>query len=366
MRRTDLLALALSSATLLTGGLLAGCGVQTSPVPLQALIRVDNLGLSDGLSATEIVGGLNNPAGVAFSPDGELTVCTAGPGRDNGNGRVLVVRDGEAVDHITGFATEYWKVGADGAPDRFKLGPLNAAWLEDGRLVVSNGGLTDGSDNLLFFDGPGTAADGTATNGIAPTSDDAMDKGEGNLTGFSQSVGGSRLFVCGQGADAKSWLLSCDVEDLTLTTFASADEHGIATNSPMQALAQADGSVLVLYSGAGGTEDGLIVRWSAEGTPVDQWTLPGISDPMGMATIPGSDALAVVDNNWNLTEVRDGTLARVLLPAGGGDASVRVLATALKGPTACTFGPDGQLYIAQLGPKFDEGQGNVVAIDGIE
>ena len=38
------------------------------------------------------------------------------------------------------------------------------------------------------------------------------------------------------------------------------------------------GSVLVLYSGAGGTEDGLVVRWSAEGTPVEQWTLPGIVD----------------------------------------------------------------------------------------
>ena len=313
-----------------------------------------------------VLDGLNNPSGVAFSGDGRLTVCDAGPGREHGNGRVVTsgIDGKDRRDHLTGFPTEYWKVGGEGEPDRFKLGPLSAVWLADGRLVVSNSGLADGVDHLVVYDGAGDADSGTASNPVPPTSDDPKDMGEGNFTGLSVGADGT-VYVAGQGADAKTWVLRFDPDSAELAGLAAADEYGIEINSPMATMPDGE-TLLVLYSGAGGVEDGTIVRWNLEsGEPVEQWSLPGLFDPMGFARMPGSSDLAVVDNNWNLREVNDGRLARVSLPAGGGEATVEVLLDDLQGPTACTFGPDGRLYVSLLGAVFDADRGSVIAVSGL-
>ncbi len=320
-----------------------------------------------GVTQEAVLDGLNNPACVTFSPGGKLTVCTAGPGKENGNGRVVVWSDGKTEDYVTGMATEYWKPGKDGEPDRFKLGPVGAVWVNDSLLAVSNGGLKDSKDNVLLFNGPGAASTGKASNGLDPTSEDSKDLGEGNLVGFSTAPGSDTVYVCGQGADAKSWLLQLDPSTAKLTTLASADDNGIATNSPMMSLPWGDDAVLVLYSGAGGKDDGLLVKWNVKtAKPVQQWTLPGLFDPMGMDRIPGSDDLVVVDNNWDLKSVKSGRVARVGLTADGGAAEISMIDADLKGPVSCAFGPDGRLYVATLGPAFDEGKGSVVAISGIK
>lgn len=303
-----------------------------------------DLGFGPGLSVEVVADQLQNPSWVSFSAKGVLTVC------DSGHGRVVQVVDGEVRDYLTDFTTEYWKVDADAGTQRFQLGPLSAAWMGD-TLVVSDAGRKDGEEVLRFFNGPGKASDGRVGQPFAT---------EGNLTGLY--VDGERIYVAGQGSDEKSWVLVADAEG-TLSGFASADEHGIAINSPMQTWATENG-VLCLYSGAGGVEDGLMVEWSAEGAPQRQWTLPGLADPMGFA--PLSDgSFAVVDNNWALTEVQPGRLARVRLPEASGPAEVEVIADALQGPVHCAMGPDGRLYIAQLGERFDAELGQVLAVSGL-
>ncbi|MEZ6197591.1 MAG: hypothetical protein R3F20_18000 [Planctomycetota bacterium] len=313
---------------------------------------------AEGPQAEIVVDGLMNPSGVTFDAKGRLTVC------DSGHGRVLVVENGKPKDWLTGFDTEYWKIDAKTGDERFKLGPLNAIWMPNGQLVVSDSGKKDGEDRLGVFDGSGAADQGKYTNGVASTTGAEGDLGEGNPTGFALGKGGV-VWACGQGTDAKTWILRCDVDRRTLEPWASSDDEGIAINSPMQILAEDDQHLLVLYSGAGGKDDGLIARWNiASRKPVKTWTLPGLTDPMGMAFFPGSKALAVVDNNWALTEVKSGRLARVTL--GDGEAAdVKVLATKLRGPVACCFGPDERLYVAQLGAKFDSTEGSVIAISGL-
>lgn len=335
---------------------LAACG-QDKQDPKGGGAPVADLGLVEGFSATLVKDGLQNPSGVSFSPSGELTIC------DSGHGKVLVRRGDEFVEHITGFPTEYWKVGKDGAPNRFILGCLNAVWINAETLAVSNSGLADSKDHILFCTGKGSAADGKATNGIPPTSDDKADKGEGNPTGLCVSMDGKSIYMAGQGADAKSWILRADIEGKKLEPFLSADDNGISTNSPMQCIQWDEKNLLVLYSGKGGAEDGLLVRWDLETKkPTAQWKLDGLVDPMGMARVGKSNVLAVVDNNWSLTSVQNGKLARVTLD--GDKAKVEVLATKLKGPVSCAFGPDGALYVAQLGPEFDKKKGSVLAITG--
>jgi glucose/arabinose dehydrogenase len=314
-----------------------------------------------GYSARVALSGLSNPSSVSFSPKGVLTVC------DSANGQVLLVKDGKAEKYITGFTTEYWKVDAEKGTKAFKLGPLSSVWVNDTTLAVTNAGLGDGAETVVFFDGPGTVADGKATNAVGPTSDDPKDKGEGNLTGLSISEDGSTIYVGGQGADAKSWVLSVDVATKKLAGLASADAAGIETNSPMATMPWNEGTILALYSGAGGKDDGLIVEWNTtSGEVVKKWSLPGLTDPMGFARVPDSKTLVVVDNNWSLTEVKAGRLARVSFPKDSDEARVRVISEGLRGPVSCAFGPDGDLYIAQLGTEFDSDKGQIIAVSGIK
>lgn len=320
-----------------------------------------DLGLKGNLKARVVLSGLSNPSSVAFSPAGHLTVC------DSANGNVLLVKNGKAEKYITGFVTEYWKVDAETGSKSFKLGPLSAVWVDDTTLAVTNAGLGDGEETVVFFSGPGTVADGKATNSVGPTSDDPKDKGEGNLTGLSLSEDKSTIYVAGQGSDAKSWVLAVDVATKKLSGLASADEAGIEINSPMATMPWNKNSILALYSGAGGKDDGLIVQWNSKtGKVIKQWTLPGLTDPMGFARVPESRSLVVVDNNWDLKTVKPGRLARVNLPMDSGEAKVRVLSENLLGPVACEFGPDGDLYIAQLGSEFDSDKGQILAVSGIK
>lgn len=318
-----------------------------------------DIGAGKGLRAEVVMDGLTNPSFVSFAPDGALTVC------DTGNGRVVVLRDGEEIEWVSGMTTEYWKVDKATGAKRYRLGPLAAVWVGD-TLAVTDAGLADGFETIRFYDAPGGPADGVATNSVPATTFDAADAGEGNLCGLSVSPDGGTVYVAGQGYDGMSWTLRCDVATRRLRPFLSADAAGIAVNSPMQTLPWDGDSLLVLYSGAGGTEDGLLVQWSLRtGAPLAQWTLPGLADPMGMARIPGTDELAIVDNRWSLTAVGAGRLGRVGLTAGGGEADVEILADQLEGPVACAFGPDGRLYVTTLGAEFDKGLGQVLAIRGI-
>jgi WD40 repeat protein len=317
-------------------------------------------GLREGYTARKVVVSLSNPSSIDFHPDGHLTVC------DSGYGRVLLVKDGEAEVYAKGFPTQYWKTDAETGTKRFRLGPLSAVWIDGETLAVTNAGLNDGEETVLFLSGGGEIGSAPSTNSIGPTSDDEADKGEGNLCGMSLSKDGKTLYLAGQGSDAKTWTLAVDIDKKKLMPLASADEAGIEINSPMDTMQWDESSLLTLYSGAGGKEDGLLVQWDLKTKkPVHQWTLPGLKDPMGFARIPGSDELVVVDNNWALTEVQPGKLARVSLPAEGEAAEVEVLGDQLLGPVSCKFGPDGELYIAQLGEEFDKDKGEVIAVKGI-
>lgn len=303
-----------------------------------------------------VLQGLQNPSSVSFSPAGDLTVCDA-------RGKVVMLQDNKAVNYVTGFDTEYWKKD-DTGKQWYGVGPLSAIWVGE-TLVVTDAGKGDGEETLLMFDGPGKAADGTPTNSVGPTTDDAADKGEGNLTGLSATKNGKRVFVCGQGFDGKSWVLVAQTETKKLKPFLSADDNGIETNSPMQTVIGPGNTIYVLYSGKGGQEDSLIVHWDLKSKkPAAQWKLPGVVNAMGLAHIEGT-RFAVVENNWALTEVNQG---RVLTVELGEDGAVEVDDTGVKlsGPVSCTFGPDDRLYVSQLGPKFDEPVGTVVAISGIK
>ncbi|MCA8916806.1 MAG: hypothetical protein KDB90_15540 [Planctomycetes bacterium] len=317
---------------------------------------------TDGYNATIVAEGLNNPSSVCFRPgDGALTIC------DSGNGRVVVIEDGRQLPIIEGMTTEYWKTLEDGTK-AFKVGPLSAAWLSSQQLAVTDAGEPDGKETIATWhissEGAAKSNVKQRSNAIGPTTKDLKDLGEGNLSGMCLMPDGNTYYVCGQGSDAKSWVLRGNLATGHLETAFSADDNGIAINSPMQCI-DWRGNLLVVYSGAGGKDDGLIVEWDLEtGKPANQWSIPGIVDPMGIAKVPGSsNRFAVTDNNWLLTGVNAGSVSLVTLEDSQ-EARIERVAKGVFGPVNCAFGPDGRLYVACLGKTYDGNEGMVIAING--
>jgi hypothetical protein len=321
-------------------------------------LRTFDIGLRGELKAHLVAEGLCNPTHVSFNPNGgALTIC------DSGNGRILVI-DRQTTVLREGFATEYWKK-ISVTENFFKIGPLFALWVDAEKLAIGDGGLADGKESVFFFkEGAGRGS----TNALAPTSDPprATDPGEGNFVGPVLAPDGNTIYAASHGDDEKSWIVAIDVKARTLRPLFSSDESGIKVNAPMQCLLVRD-NLLVLYSGAGGVEDGLVVEYDLKTfKPVDQWKLPGIVDPMSIAPIPGKvDEYIVTDNNWDLRSVKSGKLARVKLSPRLG-AEVEVIADQLKGPVYCAFGLDRRLYVTCLGEMYDQDKGMVLAISGIK
>lgn len=319
-----------------------------------------HIGLKQGYKADVISQGLMNPSHISFQPGtGRPAVC------DTGNGRVLLLRKG-GWEAIADFKTEYWKKLGDGR-NLYQVGPMATAWLNDSTLLVTDSGNADGHETILWFE-IGTQRQDTTfkrlpkqSNNLAPVADEPGDMGEGNLTGLCFSDDGKTLYVCCHGNDNRTWIARMDVATAKLERYLSADDHGIAVNSPMQARMY-KGNLLVLYSGAGGKDDGVLVHWDLKtGKPIRQWELPGLVDPMGFAQIPGADEFVVTANNWELGKVNPGRLARVKL---GDKASIEIIADKVPGPVNCEFGPDGRLWVTCLGEEIDSDKGLVLAISG--
>lgn len=343
--------------------LISACTAKPAREPLAADLEEVDVGLqTQGYRATVVADGLMNPSYVAFRPGSDaLTIC------DTGNGCVVVIDKDGITPIITDMKTEYWK-DVDGKK-MFKLGPLTGAWINENKFAVSNAGVGDGDEQIFTYKISNDGAPGNEiiqrTNSVPPTTDDDIDNGEGNLSGMALLEDDKTFFVAGQGYDGKSWVLRGDIEAGTLEPWLSADDAGIEINSPMQCVAWR-GNLLVIYSGAGGEEDGLAVEWDTESKKVlNQWSL-GIIDPMGIAPVPNSgNEFIVTDNVWALEKVNPGKLYRVRL-LNSGKVEKDLVADNVPGPVHCAFGPDGRLYVACLGWKYDNDQGQVIAIDGLE
>lgn len=341
---------------------LVGCVGRPSTPHVAPDLRASTAKPAEGYTVSIVADGLTNPSSVSFQPGtGNLTIC------DSGKGRVIMIEEGRQKTIVEGMDTEFWKVLPDGTK-AYKVGPLAALWLSPQRLIVTDAGKPDGSEKVLVLhissDGPKSNTLRIETNTVGPTGGGEIDKGEGNLCGLALMPDERTLYVCSHGNDKKTWVLKADLKEGTLEPWLSADDNGVEVNSPMQALPWR-GNLLVLYSGAGGVGDGLLVEWDLKTRkPVNQWALPGISDPMGIAQVPGAeDQFAVTDNNWSLNSVNNGTVNLVTLETG--QVKIKTIVRELPGPVHCAFGRDGRLYVTCLGAEYDKNEGMVVAIGGI-
>ncbi|MCA8969962.1 MAG: hypothetical protein KDC95_09275 [Planctomycetes bacterium] len=317
-----------------------------------------------GVHSTVVASGLCNPLDICFSPAGDLTIC------ESGAGRVLVQKDDgtgtlRLVEWIQGFQIEDWPLVSGSGAKTMKLSCTSASWGGRRLLIVADGGLAPGEDKLRFFWNAGTAESGIESNGIPTTTGQPDDHGESHVTSMALTPDGMRLFAVGVGTNDKTWIRSADIASRSLDPYIASDDHGITADNPVRIAMWDEQDVVVLYAGRPGHDDACLVRWNT-GTqnPVAQWKLKGLVDPTGMARIGKSNRLWIVTSPTSGdTGATKGRLARVTLPEG--DAVVDVVIETLVRPTACAIGPDGALYVSQIGDAYDSDRGSVVKLTGL-
>lgn len=286
----------------------------------------------------EVVGGLNNPCGVALQPDsGVPYIC------DSGNLRIVRVVDGKIEEVVTNFPKDIYGKGP-----KYDVGPLGLTFLNKHTLIVGCGGLPDGEELLRVYKIPGPGepaidAKDMVTSMSLPAEGEV--KGEGNFYGLAVTKYG--VFVTSNGDDTKGWIAKAGIEGDKVGPF----ERSIATkektnvDAPVAITVNKAGQLVVGQMGEVTVpNDGLLTFYSPKDGSMLANFETGLSDITGLAYSPKGQLYAV-DFSWHNTA--EGGLFHVVAEK---DSKVKVSKlTVLDKPTACVFGADGTLYITVIG-----------------
>lgn len=175
---------------------------------------------ADDVKVETVVGGLNNPCGIAMHPKtGEIYVA------DSGAARVCKIKDGKVVPVITEFPIDVYGKGP-----KYDIGPLGLAFLDENHLLVGGGGLKDGEELLRLYklpeDGKTIKASEMVASKNLPAKDDI--KGEGNF--YALAISGDNVYVSSNGDDTKGWLGKATIKDGKIADY----QRGIATKEAIE------------------------------------------------------------------------------------------------------------------------------------
>ncbi|WP_438031825.1 hypothetical protein [Sorangium sp. So ce204] len=256
-----------------------------------------NCALGDGEPATKV--SLYAPSGVAAAPDGSVTIA------DSFHHRVRRVGADGVIETVAG--TGVAGGGGDG-------GPAVAAELEVPR------GLAFGPDGSLYIAEQGgnrvrrVAPDGTiATVAGTGISGDGGDGGPATLATLRQP------FSVAVGLDGS-------------VTIADTGNHRVRRIAPDGVIETVAGTGVAGFGGDGGPAEAALLR-----------------QPRGVALQRDGSVVVVDTDNHRVRRIDvQGTIRTIAgtgVPGTAGDGDLALRAQ-LKGPTAATAGPSGELYIA--------------------
>lgn len=316
-------------------------GISFISLPLIGLTGCGGGGSSGGISGTleTVVEGLNNPTGIAIRGDGTIIVAESGAGR-----LITVAADGSTQPLATDFMV--------GSFFPYDIGPLAVLILEDGTLVVGEGGDIIGRERVSFFTTDGAAL---SEMNLSPVvggnySALALDPVDGAL--YFTSANTNAIFLAAAQQDQGFDQPESFIADTT------ADPIGFS--APSSLTFDADGTLLVGFSGFDGAG---IVRLA----PVSRGATPFIElvyFSTGMVTsltVRPSDG-AVIFSEFNASNVQSGRVAVIAEPG----AEVATLIGNLTGPSAVAFDSAGSLYVATLGDPPNGNAGSVLKLPSTE
>jgi len=302
-----------------------------------------------------VVGGLNNPCGVAVQPEtGHVFVA------DSGGKRVVRVVDGKAEDVIVDFPLDVYGKGP-----KFDIGPLGLAFIDKNTLVVGGGGNVDDKELLRVYTVPkaGSAAikasDMKSAFGLKANEDLAA---EGNYYGVA--VGKRGIFVTCNGDDTKGWVAKADLKKGVVSNFRRfiATKEATEVDAPVAVTMSPDNEVVVGQMGEITVpEDGLLTFYNAKSGKMLLNIQTGLSDITGLAYSPKNGLLYGTDFAWPGTD--QAGLFRLDKDQGKRTAGVKVKKIAdLDKPTALAFAKDGTLYVTVIETTDGKNEGKLLKV----
>lgn len=351
---------------------------QGSATPVSGTPEASPVVTSQGI--TLAVGGLINPRGMAWSPDGTMHIALAGSGgttmADDGSphqeeyGPIFagdtasVVRVDEVLD-VTALGCPVGVAG--GLPSTRGMsghtqGPGAVAFLEDQLYILQDSGdaaisaFPDLPNGVYVVNPDGSVtlvADIKTWHEENPVENVPYDLTEESET-FAMLAGDSFLWVL----ESNSGQVLKVTPDGTITRVADLSEgHPVPTGFALSE----DGGVYVGFLTPAPYTDGSskVVKVMPDGSVTDVWT--GLTAVTALALGPDNElyALEMATNNINEPPFTLPDTGRIVRQTGP-DTLAEVV-TGLDFPIAMATGPDGALYVSF--PAFGDGLGGVLRVD---
>jgi hypothetical protein len=357
---------------------------QTSPYLIGNASNLSGQVLGPATTVHVFATGLNNPRGLTFGPDGNLYVAEGGTGGNQSSGTACTQVVAPIGPYTGAFTGRISKINSKG------MRTTVADRLPSDQTTLTSGGLVSGVADVQFLDGVlyGLESGGGCSHGL-PHTDNTI---------FRVNPDGTHTLV----ADLSAFLQANPVvipdagdfePDGTWYGFVAVDNSFYATEPNSQ---QVDHVTLggqvsrvidlsTTFVPPGGwqgatsivSHNGLLYFGSLGTFPVTPGTqsvhalmnggwiktvASGLTAILGVA-FDSKGRLYVLETDTvagfpGPSAIGTGTVVRV-----GDDGKLTTIATGLTFPTGMTFGPDGNLYVSNIGFGAPPGAGQIVKID---
>lgn len=308
-------------------------------------------------TVTKVLGGLDNPCGVALQPEtGAIFVS------DSAAGRVIKVGpDGAAQDVITGFPQDIYGKGP-----KYNIGPLGLAFIDKSTLVVGGGGLPDGEELLRIYrlpeDGKAITADQMKASFSLPKTDEIQ--GEGNF--YAIVVTSNGIFATSNGDDTKGWVAKCEIKGDDFGPYQRfiATKEAVEVDAPVGITTDARGNLVVGQMGEINVpSDSLLTFYNAKDGQMRANFPTQLHDITAVAYNPQNGRLFALDFAW--LDVTQGGLFELVAAKEGDRQTVKATKVqSLMKPSAMAFDSEGVLYVTVFGEtKEGEKTGELLRIE---
>jgi sugar lactone lactonase YvrE len=314
---------------------------------------------STEVNVEEIVGGLDNPCGIAIQPETGMIFVS-----DSAAGKIIRVdpKTKKAEDVITGFSLDEYGKGPI-----YKIGPLGLWFQDKNTLLVGGGGQKDEEEQVFVYEVPEagkTKKWEEAKQKLGPLPKNDMGLAEGNYYGVAFSKDG--VFVSCNGDDTKGWVARAEFKDGKfgeLKRFAATKE-ATSVDGPVPVAISPKGRVVVGQMGEINVpKDSLLTFYNPTNGKMLMNLKLNLFDPTALTYSTKTGLLYTTDFAW--MDAKEGGLFRIDDdPNNSGKAVIITKIAALDKPTAAAFASDGALYVTVFGKEDNKKEGKLLKITG--